>query len=568
MNDLPVFSVLSCLCWSEEESEKILAEQEIPTEIAVVFVRTAEGRLAGEEIPSLLDELSDFGDCVRIQPDPRKPGSESIEASDFLLVGVIPTDTREAFKGLFERPYISRVSYGFSKDREEIRRILESQGAETRPMIEPKPEELLTQAKSFMLEREMSNQENPIEEMELPATDEQKNSVTAPKGFRSSGVHAGIKKKRRDVSILVSDYPCVCAGRFTQNRFLSPSVRISKEHLALGDIRAVVSNSGNANAATGRRGMEDAKRMTEIAAENLSLKPEQMLVCSTGLIGAFLPMDKIEAGIREASQTLASGEDDRIIEAIMTTDVRRKSSVRRFTIEEKDVTIGGIAKGAGMIHPNMATMHAYITTDARIAHEALDAALGEAVDRSFNALSVDGDTSTSDCVLMFANGQAENEEITLDHPSYSSFKSQLKQVCIDLARQMARDGEGANHLVRIVCQGAATTEEALEIGRTLATSLLVKTAIFGRDANWGRIIAAIGRTNATFDPDQVKVWIADVLLFSDGMATEYDEARVEAGMAEEEVEIRVDLGAGEAEMTVYTCDLSYDYVRINAEYHT
>jgi glutamate N-acetyltransferase/amino-acid N-acetyltransferase len=286
------------------------------------------------------------------------------------------------------------------------------------------------------------------------------------------------------------------------------------------------------------------------------------LVCSTGIIGSFLPMDKIESGILEAAGTLAVGEDHRMLEAIMTTDVRMKSAVRRFLLQDQEVVIGGIAKGAGMIHPNMATMHAYLTTDAKISREALDAALGEAVNQSFNALSVDGDTSTSDC------GQSGCEEITLDHPSFASFQSHLKQVCIDLARQMARDGEGAEHLVRVVCQGAATCEDALEIGRTLATSLLVKTAIFGRDANWGRIIAAIGRTQAVFDPDRVKVWIADQLLFEEGMATDYDETEVEKGMAEEEVEIRIDLGAGKAEMTVYTCDLSYDYVRINAEYHT
>ncbi len=568
MTDLPVYSVLNCLQWSEEESERILSDSEIPTEIAVVFFKMNQGVSVSEGIPDLLDELSDFGECVRIQPDPREPGSGAIDASDFLLVAIIPSDTRRSFQDLFQRPFIGRASYGFSKDRIEIRRVLESQGMEMLPVEEPKPEELLTQAKSFMLEKEDANEEGAIDKMGLHATDEQKLSVTAPKGFRCSGVHAGVKKTRRDVGLLVSDFPCVCAGRFTQNRFLSPAVRVTKEHLGKGNVQAVICNSGNANAATGSRGMKDAKKMTRIAAKELGLQADQVLVCSTGIIGTFLPMTKIKTGIQEAAKSLATGEDERMIEAIMTTDIRLKAAVRRLTVDGREVVIGGIAKGSGMIHPNMATMHAYITTDAQVNHEALDRALGDAVSESFNALSVDGDTSTSDSVLIFANGQSDTEEITLDHPSYSSFRSQLKQVCIDLARQMARDGEGAEHLVRIVCQGAANTEDAREVGRTLATSLLVKTAVFGKDANWGRIIAAIGRTQASFDPDQVRVWIADQLLFEKGMAAKYDEATVEAGMAEEEVEIRVDLGEGKAEMTVYTCDLSYDYVRINAEYHT
>jgi len=568
MIELPVYSVLSCLQWSEEEARKILEETEVPTEIAVVFFKIGEGVLPADEVPSLLDELSDFGDCIRIQPDPRQPGLGAIETLDFLLVGIIPRDTREALRGLFRRPFIERVSYGFSRDRGEMRRILESQGSETSRREEPRPEELLTQARSFMLEKGGSEEEIVVREMGMLATEEQRNSVTAPKGFRCSGVHAGIKKKWRDIGLLVSDFPCVCAGRFTQNRFLSPAVRVTKEHLDKGDVRAVVANSGNANAATGGRGMDDARKMTRIAAEALGLEAEQVLVCSTGIIGVFLPMEKIESGISEAAKALARGEDEKMIEAIMTTDIRLKATKRSFMVEGKEVTIGGIAKGSGMIHPNMATMHAYLTTDARIDRVALDSALGYAVGQSFNALSVDGDTSTSDSVLLFANGQSGTNEITVDHPSFENFRSHLKQVCIDLARQMARDGEGANHLVRIVCQGAATEEDALEVGRTLATSLLVKTAIFGRDANWGRIVAAIGRTKAAYDPDRVRVWIADQLLFEGGMATDYDESLVEAGMAEEEVEVRVDLGAGEAQMTVYTCDLSYDYVRINAEYHT
>lgn len=568
MTELSVLSVLNCLRWSEEESARLLEEGEIPTEIATAVFRLLEGSHAGEEVSNLLDELADFGECIRIRPDPRDYGIDAESAVDFLLVASIPNDTRRNFEGLFQRPFIERVTFGWLADRSAIRAILAEQGKAARLREDPNPQELLTQARSFMLEREIGTGDTMVEANKVEATEEQKRSITAPQGFRCSGVYAGIKKSRRDIALIVSDLPCVCAGRFTQNRFLSPAVRITKEHLASGEVRAVAANSGNANAATGSRGMADARRMTEIAAEALGLRAEQVLVCSTGLIGAFLPMEKIESGIREAARTLAVGEDDRTIDAIMTTDIRRKAAVRTFKLGEVEVTLGGIAKGSGMIHPNMATMHAYLTTDVKITREALDAALGAAVDHSFNALSVDGDTSTSDCVLLFANGAAGGEEIGLDHPFYPSFESNLRQLCIDLTRQMARDGEGAEHLVRIVCQGAATREDALEVGRTLATSLLVKTAIFGRDANWGRIVAAVGRTNAAFDPDRVRVWIADELLFDQGMATQYDEARVERGMAEEEVEIRVDLGAGDEEMTVYTCDLSYDYVRINAEYHT
>jgi glutamate N-acetyltransferase / amino-acid N-acetyltransferase len=571
MKSSPIFSILQCLRLTSAERERLLAETEVPSSVAVVFFNVASGADTAFEVTGLMDELADFGECVRVLPEPGASGPGGLAARDFLLISLVPTDALSHVETLFRRPSVERFSYIAWEDRLELERFFQEEGETGQGLVESKPEDLLNQARSFIL----SPGEKTVDEKRpdpLPGSatpEEHRSAVTRPNGFRAAGVRCGIKTKGPDLGILLSDRPANVALRSTQNRFCSPPVLLNLEHLKEGDVRAVVVNSGNANAATGSKGMIDARRMTEVAAECLGLEPRQVLVCSTGIIGEFLPMEKIEEGIRSAAGQLEASRDDRLIQAIMTTDTFLKSATRRFVLGDREVTIGGIAKGSGMIHPNMATMHAYLTTDAAVELPALDRALGSAVEESFNCLSVDGDTSTSDSVILFANGAAENEPLGTGHPEFEEFAGQLKEVCVDLVRQLARDGEGATHLVRVVCEDAASREDAFEVAQRVATSLLVKTALFGRDPNWGRIIMAIGNTSTEYDTEKVRVWMAGQLLFENGLASGFDSEEMLRDLAEEEVEIRVSLGAGEAgPVTVYTCDLSYDYVRINAEYHT
>ena len=398
--------------------------------------------------------------------------------------------------------------------------------------------------------------------------------ITNVPGFRAAAVHAGLKKKGGlDFTLIVSDQPCVAAGTFTKNLVKAAPVLYDKATLAKNPtgIRAVAINSKNANAVTGEQGMRDAAEMARLVEEANGLAANSTLVMSTGVIGVIMPMEKIARGVRLASAALGSTSEHaiRASEAIMTTDTRPKRAARQVELSGVTVTLAGMAKGAGMIHPNMATMLGTICTDVTINQAALQAALSYAVDRSYNCMTVDGDTSTNDTQVVLANGMAQNSLIdSEDHPDFEAFRDALCDVCIDLAKQIAFDGEGATKYVTIQVNGLPTFEEARQIGRTIATSPLVKTALFGRDANWGRVLCAAGYSGVQFDPSQASLWFGDLQLLKDGTPMGVDEERALEILSEQEILITFTLQHGSANATIWTCDFSFDYVSINAEYRT
>ena len=385
--------------------------------------------------------------------------------------------------------------------------------------------------------------------------------VTAAKGFQAAGVACGIKKTGAlDLALVVSDHDCACAGMFTTNRVQAAPVVYDKATLAKNRsaIRAVVANSGCANACTGDAGLDDARTTAEETARALGIRAEQVLVLSTGVIGQRLPMEKIRAGVKDAAQKLSPAGGDDAAHAIMTTDTKPKV----FAIRNSQFAIGGMCKGAGMIHPNMATMLAVLTTDAKLAPDLLDQALRHAVNQSFNRISIDGDMSTNDTVLLLANGASGYT------PDLAEFTEALTQVCVNLAQQLVRDGEGVTKFVELVVTGAHTEADAVRVAKAIANSPLVKTALYGGDANWGRVIAAAGYSGVDVEPAKMKLWFGDVNVFANGMPTDFDEAASTRAIAGRDVFIRLDLGQGEAHTTVWTCDLSHDYVTINGKYRT
>ena len=395
--------------------------------------------------------------------------------------------------------------------------------------------------------------------------------ITAVSGIRAAGVHAGIKKaaETKDVALIVTDAPATAAGVFTKNSVTAAPVFVCREHLTDGRAQAVIVNSGNANACTGEVGMANAQRMAAATAEQLGIDADLVLVSSTGVIGQQLPMDKIENGIQAAASALSTEGGADAAEAIMTTDTYPKSVAVEIEISGVSVRIGGIAKGSGMIAPNMATMLSYLTTDAKINAEVLQVALNRVVDDTYNLLTVDTDRSTNDTVLILATGRAGNAEIvTADGDNYEAFCEGLLFVCTELVKMLARDGEGATKLVEVVVKHARNRDDAEKAARAVAESPLVKTAVFANDANWGRIMMAIGKSGAAFDPYQVGVWLADYQLVKDGMDAGYDEDEATALFAQDPVRITIDLRAGDAAVTMWTCDYSYDYIRINADYRT
>ena len=395
--------------------------------------------------------------------------------------------------------------------------------------------------------------------------------ITAVPGIRAAGVHAGIKKAAdaKDVALIVTDAPATAAGVFTKNSVTAAPVWVCREHLTDGRAQAVIVNSGNANACTGEVGMVNAQQMAAATAEQLGIDADLVLVSSTGVIGQQLPMDKIENGIQAAASALSTEGGADAAEAIMTTDTYPKSVAVEVEIDGTPVRIGGIAKGSGMIAPNMATMLSYLTTDAKINAEVLQAALNRVVDDTYNLLTVDTDRSTNDTVLILATGRAGNAEIvTADGDNYEAFCEGLLFVCTELVKMLARDGEGATKLVEVVVKHARNRDDAEKAARAVAESPLVKTAVFANDANWGRIMMAIGKSGAAFDPYQVGVWLADYQLVKDGMDAGYDEDEATALFAQDPVRITIDLRAGDAAVTMWTCDYSYDYIRINADYRT
>jgi len=393
--------------------------------------------------------------------------------------------------------------------------------------------------------------------------------VATPRGFRAAGVSAGIKTKAGalDLALLVSDGPATAAAVFTINRAQAAPVLVSRDHLVRsgGVARAVIVNSGCANACTGDEGLRAANVMATATAALLGCPVEQVLVASTGVIGVALPLDKIQEGLPRAFDALGVDNGSVAAQAIMTTDPFPKEAAARVGIGGREITIGGMAKGSGMIEPMMATMLAFVTTDAGVPKAILERALRDVVDDTFNAITVDGECSTNDCVMVLANGASG---VTVDENSYDAFADALRTVCLRLALGIVRGGEGATKLVTVSVTGAASAAEARQAAKAIANSPLVKTAIHGGDPNWGRLIAVAGRAGVAFELSRAQVTIGPIVLFKDGRP--YDDAAPEAAayLKNEDVSVGVDLGAGSASSTVWTCDLSAEYVRINAEYRT
>ncbi len=398
--------------------------------------------------------------------------------------------------------------------------------------------------------------------------------ATAPLGFTAGATACGLRQSGAlDLAILVSKLDCTAAGLFTRNEVAAAPVILDREILATSSdrIRAVLANSGVANACTGPVGMEAARATQLAAGVSLGCGAEQVLVLSTGLIGAHLDVDKVGRGIRQISKHLSETGGSEAARAIMTTDTHPKETALRVPIGGGEVTIGGMAKGSGMIHPNMATMLAVLTTDASIAPSDLEDTLKAAVEKTFNRITVDGDTSTNDSVIMLANG-ASGVAIK-DNQSLATFAEALQQVCQHLAMEIVRDGEGASRFVTLTVSGAVDEAAALRVAKTIATSPLVKTAFAGGDANWGRILAAAGRAGVQIEQTKLALWLEDeadgeLQLVEKGTFAEYDVSRITAILKAPEFALRLDLGLGDAEATVWTCDLTHDYVTINADYRT
>jgi len=398
-----------------------------------------------------------------------------------------------------------------------------------------------------------------------------KGGVTAPQGFLASGVHADIKGKggtKKDVAVLFSKVPCAAAGVYTTNKVQAAPVVLTRARTDRGELQAVVINSGNANACTGEQGLKDAALMAEWTAKALGLEPEAVGVASTGVIGVTLPMDRMKAGIAKAAVAVSPEGGQDAAEAIMTTDLVDKQCAVSLDLGGATVTLGAMAKGSGMIHPNMATMLAFVTTDAAVEPTALAVALKEATARSFNMITVDGDTSTNDMLVVLANGMAKNPPVVLGSALYDKFAAALEAVLIHLAKEVARDGEGATKLLEMRVKGAPTVDDARKAAKAVCGSALVKAALFGEDANWGRVLCALGYSGAGFDPAKVDLWLGDLLMMKAGAPVAFSEEAAAVILKEKTVVFTADLHSGTAEATAWGCDLTYDYVKINGSYRT
>jgi glutamate N-acetyltransferase / amino-acid N-acetyltransferase len=390
--------------------------------------------------------------------------------------------------------------------------------------------------------------------------------VIAARGFVSAGVECGVRSSGGwDLGLLFSEWECTAAAVYTRNVLWGAPLVVTRRSMEDGRVRAVVVNSGNANTATGQKGLQDAYEMRALAAEALGIEAGEVAVASTGVIGEHLPMAEISAGIAEAE---LDRDGTPFAEAILTTDTRTKEVAVRVEIGGKSVTVGGTAKGSGMIHPNMGTMLAFLTTDAAVEAGCLHEALRAATDRTFNRVSVDGDTSPSDMAVFLANGAAGNEPLALDSPDYPIFAEAVEAVARGLAKEIARDGEGATRLVEVVVEGARDESSAAALAKSVVGSNLVKAAVFGEDANWGRVLTAMGYSGVTFDPDGVGLWFGPVKVFEEGEPAVHEEAEANAALAASEVRITAHLGEGDASATAWGCDLTYKYVEINGSYRT
>jgi glutamate N-acetyltransferase/amino-acid N-acetyltransferase len=392
--------------------------------------------------------------------------------------------------------------------------------------------------------------------------------ITSPLGFRAAAVAAGIKPDRLDLALVAADRPCAAAGVFTTNRAVAAPVVVSREHLASGRARAIVVNAGCANAATGPAGLRDAREMAAVAASALGIAPAEVVVASTGVIGVPLPMARIRAGIVAAAQALARDGGEAAARAILTTDTRPKTVTLPLTIGGRPATLAGMAKGAGMIAPNMATMLAFFTTDAAIAAPLLRRALVEAVGDSLNRITVDGDTSTNDTAVVLASGASGAPPIEAEGAGFDALRAGLVAASRALAEAIVRDGEGATRIAEVRVEGAACAADADRIARAIAESPLVKTALHGGDPNWGRILAAAGRAGVEVDLARADVFIGDVWVAEGGCARAYDEPLAAAGMCEDPVRLRLRLHAGAASGWLWTSDLTHGYIDINAHYRS
>ena len=393
-------------------------------------------------------------------------------------------------------------------------------------------------------------------------------SVTAPLGFRAAGVASGIKPDRLDLALVVADAPCASAGVFTSNLAQAAPVLVSRGHLAGGRTRAIVANAGCANAATGETGLADAREMAALTARAASCPVEEVVVASTGVIGVRLPMEKLRAGIASAFPRLSREGGPDAARAIMTTDTKPKEVVVPFTASGVACRVGGMAKGAGMIAPQMATMLAFFTTDAAVEPRLLDRALRAAVGESLNRITVDGDTSTNDCAVVLASGASGAPPIASDGPDYRCLRDSLTAAARQLARMLVRDGEGVTRVAEVRVEAARSSADADRIARIVGESPLVKTALHGGDPNWGRVLAAVGRAGVPLDVSRVSLWIGDVHVAEGGAARDYVEKQAAAAMQEEPVRLRIHLGTGEASGWIWTSDFSHGYVDINAHYRS
>jgi len=397
----------------------------------------------------------------------------------------------------------------------------------------------------------------------------QKGGICAPKGFLSSSVKCGLKKKTDDLGLIYSKFPAVGDGVFTQNQIQAAPVVISKLHLKESLMaQAIVVNSGSANCCTGQQGLKDAGMTTELIAKQLGLKKEDVLVASTGLIGSFLNMEKVKKGIPALVKGLNQTKSSNFAKAIMTTDTFPKEFVVKIKIDGKEVHIGAAAKGAGMIHPNMATMLCFITTDIYITRRALKLALEEAVNKSFNAITVDGETSTNDSVFILANGAAGNKLIDKADKGFKTFSNALEQVMQELAKMIVKDGEGSTKFATIIVKNCPTYWQGLKVGKRIASSNLLKTCIYGGDPNWGRIVAALGTCGIRIKKDSYDIYMGNEKVVKNGIGTGRKTQQSKNLFKKKEIDITVDLKMGKETAKVWTCDLTEKYVKINAEYPT
>lgn len=394
-------------------------------------------------------------------------------------------------------------------------------------------------------------------------------SIVSPQGFTAAGLHTKVKRKRNDLGIIYSEVPADSAAVYTLNQIIAAPLLTTKESLAQeGKLQAIIINSGNANACMGKQGLLDANEMKKTVSETFSIKSHYVAVASTGVIGEKMPMDKIIPGIQQLKPSKSNEAAEAFNEAILTTDTCKKTTCYETYINGKKITMAGSAKGSGMIAPNMATMLGFITTDAAISHEHLQTALREVTNQTFNRITVDGDTSTNDMVLVMANGLAGNEPLSPKHEEWEIFTQLLNQVCEDLAIMIAKDGEGATKLIEVTVNGALSNEDAGKCAKTVVGSDLVKTMVYGADPNWGRLMMAIGRSGITINPETIDISIGPNVLLRNSEPVDYSEEVLSNYLHQEKVEFEINLNIGSGSGKAWGCDLTYEYVRINASYRT